>query len=203
MGLCQATGIKWLLSSAGSCGIPEKSSQGSATFESVILSAFLSTTSGTEAELAALIIDVSVFGVTGDALLRSSFSISDLGDALSAESKSSDAEFSLSAMIFLREAIQRYEESFHPCVSVYFAPHVQQLMQSINDVKGLVIVSLDRFHTTIDCLFNKNSLFRARAPSLMWFSSPFSASRRAEPSSSSCYTEHGHQNKQCTARFAR
>ena len=72
-----------------------------------------STTSGTEPELGALIIDVSVFGVIGDALLNSSTSISDLGDTLRAESKSSDAEFSLSMMIFLREAIQRYEESLH------------------------------------------------------------------------------------------
>ena len=50
---------------------------------------------------------MSVFGVIGDALLNSSTSISDLGDTLRAESKSSDAEFSLSMMIFLREAIQR------------------------------------------------------------------------------------------------
>lgn len=73
----------------------------------------LATTSGTETWLGALIIDVRVFGVTGDALLRSSTSISDLGDTLRAESKSSEAEFSLSMMIFLREAIQRYEKSFH------------------------------------------------------------------------------------------
>lgn len=160
MGFCSETGIKWLFSSAGSCGFPEKSSEGSETCESASHQrSFYHFRDGNLARST----HNRCEGLRSDGRRAAVLLDFDFGLGRHVESR---IEI-LGCRVFIEhdDIFERSDPTLRKIIPFlfvfYFAPHVQQLVQSINDVKRLVIVSLDGFHTTMHCLFNKKLIVQS------------------------------------------
>ena len=160
MGFCNETGIKWLFSSAGSCGFPEKSSEGSETCESASdQRAFYHFGDGNRVRSTHN--RCECFRSDG----RRAAEIFGLNFGLGRHVESRIEILGGRVFIEHDDIFERSDPALRRIIPFlfifYFAPHVQQLVQSINDVKRLAIVSLDRFHTTMHCLFNKKLIVQS------------------------------------------